>query len=193
MQADQLRTIHSRGRDVCGVYSLRCVRQRSSGAMAVRILLHLLADLCHSADTVESPADDALDTRALQLGLGELALAVRNAGMRSLASVILRISERFEPILRAGDVGPRDAALLRQCLLSCLCHLAEPTAALSPAQLIDLIDRGRNHGMSYAERAHLWNELTEEAAWAGAVGPDVTGGERDSQIICGNETGVRGA
>ncbi len=119
------------------------------------------------AQGLETPADalgsecQVCDARAVGAELHRLVRAARASGLVSLSSVVLRLAERLEPCLRAGQIGPRDRALVRRMALQCNRYLEDPTDVRAAAGMVEALASG---SMSAAERAQLLQGALEEGA-----------------------------
>ncbi len=119
------------------------------------------------AQGLQTPADapgsecQVRDARAVRAELHRLVRAARASGPVSFSSVVLRLAERLEPCLRAGQIGPRDRALVRRMAVQCNRYLEDPTDVRAAAGMVEALASG---SMSAAERAQLLQGALEEGA-----------------------------
>ena len=105
-----------------------------------------------------------LDARAARRKLQHLARAARACGLSSFSSIVLRLAERLEPCLRAGDVAPRDCDLLRRVAMYGGNYLDDPTDARAAAAMVDALATAPMPAADQSERSHLLQCALEEGA-----------------------------
>ena len=104
------------------------------------------------------------DARAVRAELHRLVRAARASGLVSFSSVVLRLAERLEPCLRAGQTGPRDRALVRRLAVQCNRYLEDPTDVRAAAGMVEALASGSTSAADRAERAQLLQGALEEGA-----------------------------
>jgi diguanylate cyclase (GGDEF)-like protein len=104
------------------------------------------------------------DARAIRAELHRLVRAARASGLLSFSSVVLRLAERLEPCLRAGQVGQRDRALVRRLAGQCSRYLEDPTDVRAAAGMVEALASGPMGAADRVERAQLLQGALEEGA-----------------------------
>ena len=131
---------------------------RATRTEAGRTFASLAQGLQTPADAPDSECQ-VRDARAVRAELHRLVRAARASGLVSFSSVVLRLAERLEPCLRAGQIGPRDRALVRRMAVQCNRYLEDPTDVRAAAGMVEALASG---SMSAAERAQLLQGALEE-------------------------------
>ncbi len=102
------------------------------------------------------------DARLVRARLHRLARAARASGLLSFSSVVLRLGERLEPCLRAGQIGARDRALVRRFTVQCSRYLEDPADVRAAAAMVEALASGPMPAADRAERAQLLQGALED-------------------------------
>ena len=111
---------------------------------------------------LDGTATDVLAVRVIRSDLRRLVLRARVSGMMGFSSVVVRLAERLEPALRAGELGPQDAARLKLWQRIAQRYLHEPLVVSIATEMVAMLDVGWAFRMSDPEKSHLWNSLIED-------------------------------
>jgi diguanylate cyclase (GGDEF)-like protein len=111
-------------------------------------------------------SDASANSRALRRDLLRLVRTARALGLTSLSSVVVRIAERLDPGLRAGELAPRDIAMLRRFADRCCGYLADPTDVKAADAVVELLAVEPLAAVGCWERIHLLLGLIEEGTEA---------------------------
>ena len=128
----------------------------------------------------EAPGSACLarDARRARAQLHRLARAARASGLLSFSSVVLRLAERLEPCLRAGQIGAHDRALVRRLTVQCSRYLEDPADVRAAAAMVEALASGPMPAADRAERAQLLQGALEEGTHlldACRTSPDAAG------------------
>ena len=98
----------------------------------------------------------------LRRDLRRLVRAARALGLSSLSSVVVRVAERLEPGLRAGELTPRDIEMLRRFTDRCCRYLVDPADVKAADAVVELLAIEPCSAVGCWERIHLLLGLVEE-------------------------------
>ena len=139
---------------------------RATRAEASRILSAVAADIGRRSEQRGIRRRRPVHARGVRSDLHRLARAARALGLPSLSSIVLRMAERLEPCLRAGEFGRRDAEVLRRLAEHCRRYLEDPTDVKAAAAMVDELAADPLPAAGRWERSHLLQGAIEEGAEA---------------------------
>ena len=139
---------------------------RATRAETSRILSAVAADIGRRREQRGIRRRGPVHARGVRSDLHRLARAARALGLSSLSSIVLRMAERLEPCLRAGELGRRDAEVLRRLAEHCRRYLEDPTDVKAAAAMVDELAADPLPAAGRWERSHLLQGAIEEGAEA---------------------------
>ncbi len=139
---------------------------RATRAEASRILTAVAADIDPLTEQRGIRRRGRLHAWGVGSDLHRLARAARALGLSSLSSIVMRMAERLEPCLRAGELGRRDAEVLRRLAEHCRRYLEDPTDVKAAAAMVDELAADPLRAAGRWERIHLLQGAIEEGAEA---------------------------
>ena len=142
---------------------------RATRAEASRILSAVAADIGRRREQRGIRRRGPVHARGVRSDLHRLARAARALGLSSLSSIVLRMAERLEPCLRAGELGRRDAEVLRRLAEHCRRYLEDPTDVKAAAAMVDELAADPLPAAGRWERSHLLQGAIEEGAEAAGL------------------------
>lgn len=134
-------------------------------------LLALLATLANDTCPVASRSDAApvpLSCDCMRTSLHHLARSARAAGLLTYASVVLRVAERLEPVLRTEGPSDLQFAYLRRWVRLSRRYLSAHEDLQHAAALVDMLGGGAMPTIGADERVELLRGLLREPAHAAA-------------------------
>lgn len=137
---------------------------------ARQILSTVVRELSAQRAHASLPRAGSVDARRVRSDLHRLARATRAMGLVSFSSIVMRLLERLEPCLRAGELGRAQAeALLRQAE-QCQGYLDDPTDVTAAAAMVDALAAEPSPAAGRWERIHLLQAVIEEGAGLAGLG-----------------------